>query len=120
MQPPLNDRFEDRSADGEVQFSPVPGPIDLGWGHPDPTLLPADRIAAATDSLLARRGWHALAYGIAAGALSLREPLAAHLSATDSATHPIWVIRTTLQGESTDIKQGFTMQLRGDIDNEEE
>lgn len=39
---------------------------------------------------------------------------------TDSATHPIWVIRTILQGESTDIKQGFTMQLRGDIDNEEE
>lgn len=37
---------------------------------------------------------------------------------TDSATHPIWVVRTILQGESTDTKQGFTMQLRGDLDNE--
>lgn len=38
---------------------------------------------------------------------------------TDSATHPIYIVRTTLQGESTDERQGFTMQLRGDIDNEE-
>lgn len=39
---------------------------------------------------------------------------------TDSATFPVYVVRTILQGESTDTKQGFTMQLRGDIDNEEE
>lgn len=39
---------------------------------------------------------------------------------TDSATFPVYIVRTILQGESTDVKQGFTMQLRGDIDNEEE
>lgn len=38
---------------------------------------------------------------------------------TDAANFPIWVVRTILQGESTDTKQHFTMQLRGDIDNEE-
>lgn len=38
---------------------------------------------------------------------------------TDAANYPIWVVRTILQGQSTDEKQNFTMQLRGDIDNEE-
>jgi len=38
---------------------------------------------------------------------------------TDAANYPIWVVRTILQGQSTDEKQNFTMQLRGDIDNED-
>lgn len=114
MQPPLDDRSEDRSADGEVQFSPVAGPIDLGWGHPDPTLLPTAQIAAATDSLLSRRGWHALAYGIAAGALSLREPLSAHLSATDSLTHPDQIVITG--GSSGALDLLLTVMARpGDV-----
>lgn len=37
---------------------------------------------------------------------------------TDAANYPIWVVRTILQGQSTDEKQNFTMQLRGDRDNE--
>lgn len=94
MQAPLDPSFDDPSADGEVQFNPAPGLVDLAWGHPDPTLLPTQALAAATDRVLTRRGWHALAYGQAAGALSLREPLAAHLSATDAPTHPDQLVIT--------------------------
>ncbi|MEG2156304.1 MAG: hypothetical protein RRY07_00770 [Bacteroidaceae bacterium] len=36
---------------------------------------------------------------------------------TDSANYPIWVVRTILQGQSNDLRQSFSMQLRGDIDN---
>ena len=32
-----------------VQFVPRPGIIDVGWGHPDPELLPVQDLRAAGD-----------------------------------------------------------------------
>ncbi|MEG1728185.1 MAG: hypothetical protein RR280_01395 [Bacteroidaceae bacterium] len=37
---------------------------------------------------------------------------------TEGTTVPIWVVRTILQGQSTEDKDGFSIQLRGDVDNE--
>lgn len=37
---------------------------------------------------------------------------------TEGTTVPIWVVRTILQGPSTEDKDGFSLQLRGDVDNE--
>ncbi len=44
-----------------------PGIIDLGWGHPDPDLLPVDEIRRAYDGALSRFGAQALEYGHIAG-----------------------------------------------------
>jgi DNA-binding transcriptional MocR family regulator len=46
-----------------VQLVRRPGIIELGWGHPDSALLPAEGLRRATDSALARWGADALAYG---------------------------------------------------------
>lgn len=44
-----------------------PGIIDLGWGHPDPALLPVQEMRRACDAALARFGAAALEYGSVAG-----------------------------------------------------
>lgn len=44
-----------------------PGIIDLGWGHPDPALMPVDLLREATSATLAKSGADALAYGTARG-----------------------------------------------------
>ena len=44
-----------------------PGIIDLGWGHPDPTLMPVEAVREATAATLARAGADALAYGAGQG-----------------------------------------------------
>lgn len=36
---------------------------------------------------------------------------------TEAANFPIWIVRTILQSEESDLKDRFVMQLRGDIDN---
>lgn len=37
---------------------------------------------------------------------------------TDAANFPVWIVRTTLQGQEFEGESSFMMQLRGDIDNE--
>lgn len=44
-----------------------PGIIDLGWGHPDPALMPVDALREATAATLDRAGADALAYGAGQG-----------------------------------------------------
>jgi 2-aminoadipate transaminase len=62
-----------------LQFKDRPGILDLGWGHPHPSLLPVRSWAAATQAASASFGWQALTYGYAAGPGPLIEWLAEHL-----------------------------------------
>ncbi len=51
----------------ETQMALRPGLLDLGLGHPDPGLLPAEELRESADRVFARFGVHALNYGWAAG-----------------------------------------------------
>ncbi|MCX7789383.1 MAG: PLP-dependent aminotransferase family protein [Chloroflexaceae bacterium] len=51
----------------EIQLHLRPGIIELGWGHLDPDLLPADLVAAAAGRALSEHGADALAYGAEQG-----------------------------------------------------
>ena len=62
-----------------LQFQDRPGILDLGWGHPHPSLLPVRSWAAATQAASESFGWQALTYGYAAGPGPLIEWLAEHL-----------------------------------------
>ncbi|MBU2665089.1 PLP-dependent aminotransferase family protein [Actinoplanes bogorensis] len=62
-----------------VQFEHRDGILDLGWGHPLPSLLPAGAWAAATEEALRTYGWKALTYGHEPGPAPLREWIAAHV-----------------------------------------
>ncbi len=50
-----------------LQYVDRPGLLDLGWGHPHPSLLPTDAWAAATTAALNTYGWQALTYGYEPG-----------------------------------------------------
>jgi len=67
-----------------VQFVERPGIIDLGWGHPDPALLPVEQLRLAADRVLAQYGADALNYGHAAGPGPFREWVAERLAAIDA------------------------------------
>ncbi|WP_127508221.1 PLP-dependent aminotransferase family protein [Actinoplanes solisilvae] len=62
-----------------VQFEHRPGILDLGWGHPRPSLLPVAEWAAAGSEALQAYGWQALTYGHSAGPAPLVDWLAAHV-----------------------------------------
>lgn len=64
----------------ETQLSLRPGIIELGWGHPDPALLPVADLARAAESALRQAGPAALSYGAEQGPGLLLEALAAWLS----------------------------------------
>lgn len=66
-----------------TQFVERPGAIDLGWGHPDPTLLPVEEISRTAVSVLARYGADAVAYGWGAGPGPLIEAVAMRLPLVD-------------------------------------
>ncbi|MBL7257666.1 PLP-dependent aminotransferase family protein [Paractinoplanes lichenicola] len=59
-----------------VQFEHRDGILDLGWGHPLPSLLPTGAWAAAAASALQTYGWKALTYGHEPGPAPLREWIA--------------------------------------------
>ena len=63
-----------------LQFVHRPGILDLGWGHPHPSLLPVDEWADAVRAASRSFGWQALTYGYAAGPGPLLEWLAGHLA----------------------------------------
>ena len=82
-----------------VQFVPRPGIIDVGWGHPDPELLPVQDLRAAADRVLDRYGSDALGYGNAAGPGPFLEWVAERLGEIDGrAPDPRarWSVRQTL------------------------
>lgn len=64
----------------DIQLALRPGIIEMGWGHPDPSLLPVTDIARAAGQALQHDSWAALAYGAEPGPGRLRRPLAAWLS----------------------------------------
>ncbi len=53
----------DAAALPTVQIVHQPGVLDLGWGHPDPALLPVEGLRDAAGAALDRYGAAALAYG---------------------------------------------------------
>ena len=71
-----------------LQYVDRPGLLDLGWGHPHPSLLPTDAWATATAAALGTYGWQALTYGYEAGPGPLREWIAEHLATTDGGGSP--------------------------------
>ena len=62
-----------------IQFAPRPGLLDLGWGHPRPSLLPVDAWASASAAASRTYGWEQLAYGSGPGPGPLLEWLADHV-----------------------------------------
>nr|MDP9467115.1 PLP-dependent aminotransferase family protein [Chloroflexota bacterium] len=66
-----------------IQFVERAGIIDLGWGHPDPTLVPVDALRAAAARAFDRYGPDALAYGMPVGPGPLIEAIRERLGETD-------------------------------------
>lgn len=64
----------------DTQLFLRPGIIELGWGHPDPALLPVAEIGRAARHALDDAGAAPLAYGAEQGPGRLLAPLAAWLS----------------------------------------
>ncbi len=67
-----------------VQIVHREGIIDLGWGHPDPDLLPVEALRRAANAALARYGAAALAYGAERGPGPLLEWICGRLAQTDA------------------------------------
>nr|WP_296064079.1 PLP-dependent aminotransferase family protein [uncultured Actinoplanes sp.] len=63
-----------------IQFEHRPGILDLGWGHPHPSLLPVQAWARASAGSLRRFGWQSLTYGYATGPAPLLDWLTDHLN----------------------------------------
>jgi 2-aminoadipate transaminase len=66
-----------------IQYTGAEGVLDLGWGHPDPTLLPVEAWAESTSEAIRAAGWMALTYGYANGPGPLIEWLTVHIGAID-------------------------------------
>jgi len=92
-----------------TQYVERPGIIDLGWGHPDPSLVPVDGVRAAAVGALERYGPDALAYGHAAGpapfidavrerlgVVDARSPASGEVVATAGTSHALDQVATLL------------------------
>jgi 2-aminoadipate transaminase len=66
-----------------VQFDARPDVIDLGWGHPDPDLLPLEELRIAADEAARRWGPELYAYGFAQGPAPLITWLSERLGEVD-------------------------------------
>jgi DNA-binding transcriptional MocR family regulator len=98
-----------------VQLERRPGILDLGWGHPDPALMPVAELRAAAAGALDRFGADALGYGYAAGAGPLLAWLAERIAAAeDRAPAPDEIMITG--GSSLGLDQVCTLLARpGDV-----
>ena len=98
-----------------TQFVPRKGIIDLGWGHPDPDLLPVAGLRSASGRAMDRYGHDALAYGLATGPDPLINAICDRLSVTDAkAPKPDEVLVTA--GNSHAIDQVATvLTVPGDV-----
>jgi DNA-binding transcriptional MocR family regulator len=86
-----------------IQFVHRPGILDLGWGHPRPSLLPVAEWAAAGEAAAREFGWRQLTYGYGVGPAPLLDWLAAHLPCdpatlfvTGGASHGLSLLATLL------------------------
>lgn len=87
-----------------VQIVHRPGVLDLGWGHPDPALLPVAALQRATAAALERYGADALTYGAERGPGPLIEWIGARLASTDArAPNPIEVVITAGASQALDL-----------------
>jgi 2-aminoadipate transaminase len=68
-----------------IQFEDRPGILDLGWGHPCPSLLPVAEWQKATQATMEQFGWQVLTYGYATGPGPLIEWLSGHVSKAENA-----------------------------------
>ncbi|RRR74615.1 MAG: PLP-dependent aminotransferase family protein [Candidatus Viridilinea halotolerans] len=73
----------------DIQLVMRPGIVELGWGHPDPALLPTEALAQATALTLADHGAAALAYGAEQGPGRLLHALAERLGRVEGVTPPV-------------------------------
>jgi DNA-binding transcriptional MocR family regulator len=96
---------------GELtQFQPVPGVIDLAWGHPDPTLLPVQQLRAAAERAMDRYGPEMLAYGNPAGPPPLITFICDRLRQTDGrAPTPAEVVITSGASQGLDLAAAFLL-----------
>jgi len=86
-----------------VQFVSRPGIIDLGWGHPDPDLLPVEALQVAAARVLERYGADALTYGYAAGPGPFLEWVAERLGEVDArAPDPHAIVATAGNSHALD------------------
>jgi DNA-binding transcriptional MocR family regulator len=69
----------------DIQLNLRRGIAELGWGHPDPALLPAADLARAAELAIRRDGWRALAYGAEQGPGPLIELLRVWLGQREGA-----------------------------------
>ena len=99
-----------------TQYVDRPGIIDLGWGHPDPDLLPTDGIRAAADRALERFGADALGYGHNAGPGPLVEAVCERLAVVDGGRAPDPAAVLITAGNSWAIDLVATLLTRpGDV-----
>ncbi len=98
-----------------VQLSLRPGILDLGWGHPDPALMPLDGMRLAAAEALDRFGADMLAYGNASGAGPLLGWLQERITRTEGRTPEVEGISIT-GGSSLGLDQICTLLAQpGDI-----
>ena len=83
-----------------------PGLIDLGLGHPDPSMLPVEALRMSADRAFARFGVHGLNYGWAAGPGPLLDWLRARV-----ATHEGRSVRPDQIALSAGISQALDLLL---------
>lgn len=98
-----------------IQYVGAEGVLDLGWGHPDPTLLPIEAWARSTSEAVRAAGWTALTYGYATGPGPLLEWLTVHIGAVDGrAPEPAELFVTA--GASQGLELAATVLARpGDV-----
>jgi 2-aminoadipate transaminase len=98
-----------------TQFVERDGILDLGYGHPDPDLLPVEGLRSAFGRVLDRYGHEAAQYGNAQGPRPLIDSICSRLAFTDSrAPRPDEVLITA--GNSQALDQIATLQaLAGDV-----
>jgi DNA-binding transcriptional MocR family regulator len=99
---PVN--LNEQPPQGLTQYQPVPGIIDLAWGHPDPTLLPIEELRAAAERALVGYGTQILAYGNPAGPPPLIDFICSRLRETDArAPSPAEVVITSGASQGIDL-----------------
>ena len=98
-----------------VQFDARPDIIDLGWGHPDPELLPLEELRSAADEAARRWGPDLYAYGFAQGPAPLISWLSERLGEVDGRTpDPASIVVTA--GASGALDMLVTLSTRpGDV-----
>jgi len=115
----VSDGLEDRIASVRalplVQFDAQPDVIDLGWGHPDPELLPLGELRSAADEATRRWGPDLYSYGFAQGPAPLITWLSERLGEVDGrAPDPASIVITA--GASGALDMLVTLSTRpGDV-----